>query len=287
MALEDFNDIKCRINNCLDYLDSDFIDLISDPRINKYSFRQRMYELLVCEYLIEKKCINKRPDGIPLNEGPDFHFDNTYIECVLPTQGESNSPDYLTTFDDKEPDDDGCWGTLFVDERAAKLRITNAIDAKLKQYQNWKNKPWFKPENQFVLFMNVFDIESGYLDTDHIPYLISILYGAILGYNMSTKEYYIDKKVIINKRKGSKVELGIFNKKDTHLDNPNPIAVICCSAINTSFPSQGLSSNNIINLYKYENIQIDQKLIRNNKLLSDITFHPAYVRYFAEYVNKI
>lgn len=136
----------------------------------KTNFHQRSWEMYVGNVLLAKKLSIKSP-----NEGPDFIVnENTYIECITPTKGDSDKPNSVPEiFLAKTPEEIQLQD---LPEDQMILRITQAVKDKALQYEKWKNKNWFQKNASFIIAVNTGDLEHLQVYFG-IPLVIKALFG--------------------------------------------------------------------------------------------------------------
>lgn len=190
------------------YADSHFLTQL------KTNFHQRTWEMYVCNVLLEKKLKIQLKQS--KNEGPDFVIDEiAYIECVAPTKGDPTKTDSVPEPLVTNPLDETNHQNLLqkVPEDEIILRITQAIKDKQDQYNNWKNKNWFKAKMPFIIAVNIADF--AYSEDPRIPYMLKALFGIQHEQiNIKTGEISVSIRSEITKSSGKLVPVNCFKSND-------------------------------------------------------------------------
>lgn len=194
-----------------------------------------------------------RPDFIVWDENKRKH--RFYIEAVVANIKQDGRPETERNDDDLEQTSRPVWKLNNFEEiiNEGIIRCSNAIQSKLKKYNDYLKLDWINAETPYIVGLSSFG-QVNYGNECHYS-IMALLYGAYLNEN-GVSYSHRDK---ITKSNGSPIDLGIFYKKEN--DNfiyENISAVLFSSkvtlgkvtALAISQGAPNITRNLIINIYQ-------------------------------------
>lgn len=173
---------------------------------SKECFYQRWWEMYLGTKLLEYGLDISTNIG---DKGPDFKVSINgevyWIEAVAPELGQENSKDKLPEMEN---------GVYSLPREKFLLRISNAIDNKIKKFDRYLKNGLVKKEDKLIIAISTCNL-SQYGSLMDFPTLAidSLVYNkGVLSINLITNEKKIKEQNGIIKHNGQKIETDIFKK---------------------------------------------------------------------------